>query len=189
MTKKLEIIAKFRAFAVDCRGSSLVEFGLILPVILFLLMAGIDVGRLALANLKIYNAAASMADLASRDKTLTAASLNDLFGAAAQIMQPFDIAADGTVIITGVSADVDNDPRIFWQSTGGGSLVAGSTVGAVVGDPAVLPAGIAMDAQETIIVAEVFYRFEPLFGIPISTTTITHSAFYRPRLGTLRAIE
>ncbi len=183
------MIQQIRALVADRRGSSLVEFGLLLPVIMFLFMAGIDVGRLALVNLKTYNAAASMADLTSRDRTLTVASLNDLFGAAGQIMRPFDIATNGTVILTGVSATVDDDPRIFWQSAGSGTLPAVSSIGTVVNDPAVLPAGITVDADETIIVAEVFYRLEPFFGVPISTTTVRHVAYYRPRLGTLQTID
>lgn len=189
MTKLSNIFARIRALASDRHGSALVEFGLLMPILLILLMAGVDVGRLALANLKTYNAAASMADLASRDETLTAASLNDLFGAAGQIMFPFDIANKGAVILTGVSADVDDDPRIFWQSTGSGSLPSTSSIGTTVGQPAVLPVGVGVDAQETIIVAEVFFQFEPFFGAPVGTTMIRHSAFYRPRLGTLREIE
>ena len=182
-------VERLRLFAADCHGVSAVEFGLALPVLLLLLMASADVGGLALANLKIYNAASSMADLVSRDKTIQTATLNDLYGAATQITNPLDLADNGKVIITSVSADTPDDPRIFWQSSGGGTLPATSEVGTTVGDPANLPADLQVEAQETIIVAEVFYRFKPLFGFLTSDTTIYHSAYYRPRLGTLRTIN
>ena len=183
------LVERLCCFARDCRGLSAVEFGLMLPVILGLFMGSFDVGRLALANLKIFNAASSMADLVARDKKITATTLADLFGAATQIANPFDLSAAGKVIITSVSADTDDDPRIFWQSSGAGTLAANSVVGSVVGAVANLPPDLEVEAQETIIVAEVFYQFVPYFGLLTSTTTVYHSAYYRPRLGTLRQIE
>ena len=181
------IIQRMIRFAADRRGNAIVEFGLILPLLTFVFMGGLDVGQLVVANLKVYNAASSMADLVARDKTISAATLTDLFGAASQVAQPFDLDTNGKVIITSVSADVDNDPRLFWQSEQG-SFSATSVVGTVIGDPATLPPTLQVDAQETIIVSEVFFHFEPIFGLLNTGTTIYHSAYYRPRLGTLREI-
>lgn len=182
------IIERMIRFAADHRGNSIVEFGLILPLLTVVFMGGMDVGQLVLANLKVYNAASSMADLVARDKTISSATLSDLFGAASQVAQPFDLNGNGKVIITSVSADTDNDPRLFWQSEQG-SFSAASTVGSVVGQSATLPSTLQVDAQETVIVSEVFYHFEPIFGLLNTGTTIYHSAYYRPRLGTLREIE
>lgn len=176
-------------FAADRRGNSMVEFGLIFPLLLIVFMGIIDIGQLLMANLKIYNAASSMADLVSRDEKISAATLTDLFGAASQVADPFDLAANGKVIITSVSADADNDPRIFWQETDAGAYAATSAVGSVVGNSATLPATLQVDDQETIIVSEVFFQFIPIFGLINTGTTISHVAYYRPRLGTLREIE
>ena len=64
--------------------------------------------------MKGYNAASSMMGLVARDKTISAAALTYLFGAASQVAKPLDLGANGKVTITSVSADTDNDPRIFW---------------------------------------------------------------------------
>ena len=84
-----------------------------MPMLVFAFMGTIDVGQLILANMKVYNAASSMADLVARDETISAATLTDLFDAATQVAKPLDLGANGKVIITSVSADTDNDPRIF----------------------------------------------------------------------------
>ena len=165
------------------------EFALILPMLVFAFMGSIDVGQLILANMKVYNAASSMADLVARDETISAATLTDLFGAATQVTKPLDLGAKGKVIITSVSADADDDPRIFWQSADAGAYAATSAVGSVIGATAILPPTLQVNDQETIIVSEVFYQFEPIFGLLQTSTTIYHSAYYRPRLGTLREIE
>jgi len=90
-----------------------VEFVLILPILVFAFMGTIDVGQLILANMKVYNAASSMADLVARDETISAATLTDFLSAATQVAKPLDLGANGKVIITSVSADTDNDLRIF----------------------------------------------------------------------------
>ena len=180
---------RVRRFAADNRGNSMLEFALILPVLSLAFMGGIDIGQLVVAHMKIYNAASSMADLVARDETISADTLDDLFGAASQVATPFDLGAKGKVIITSVSADTDNDPRIFWQAEDAGAYAATSVVGSIVGEPATLPASLQVDDQETIIVSEVFFQFEPIFGLVNTATTIYHSAYYRPRLGTLREIE
>lgn len=183
------IVRRLRLFAADKRGNSLVEFGLILPLLTFVFMGSFDIGQLVVAHMKIYNAASSMADLVARDETISTTTLTDLFGAASQVATPFNLGANGKVIITSVSADADDDPRIFWQAEDMGAYAAVSSVGSTIGEPAILPSTLQVDDQETIIVSEVFYQFEPIFGLVNTSSTIYHSAYYRPRLGTLREIE
>jgi hypothetical protein len=53
------------------------------------------------------------------------------------------------------------------QRVGSGSLTAASAIGAEV-DDAVLPDDLDIAAGETIIAAETFYAFEPLFSIGLT---------------------
>lgn len=172
----------------DRSGNSLLEFGLGLPVLMILLMGGIDIGRYSLASLKMYNAASSMADLASRDDTVSVAKINDLFSAVDHIVSPFDVATDGRVIITGVSADAPDTPEVFWQVETTGGLSATSEIGAP-GETATLPASLSIDTSETVIVAEVFYHFTPIFGLVMGDITMREMSYFRPRLGSLRTLE
>ena len=172
----------------DSRGTSAVDFALSVPILLFLLLSTVDVARFAFAHLKFFNAASALADLASRDETLSLARVNDLFSATQHIVQPFAFGPSGRVVLTGISANVDNDPRVFWQVAGGGTLVAGSAVGAP-GGRAALPPSITVRAQETVIVAEVFYAYRPIFALPLTDTLIRQTAYFRPRLGSLRTLQ
>jgi Flp pilus assembly protein TadG len=174
--------------AADTKGISTIEFALSVPVLLILLLATVDVSRFAFAHLKIFNAASSLADLASRDETLSAARISDLFGAAQHIVRPFEMGNDGRIILTGISADVANDPRVFWQVAGGGSMSATSQIGAT-GGPAALPPSLTIDVQETVIAAEVIYNYHPIFALPIADPVIRQTAYFRPRLGSLRTLE
>lgn len=181
--------SRFRSLIASRRGNAVLEFAFAVPVLALISLNTFELGRYALAHLKMYNAASSTADLASRDETLSSAQINDILSAAQHIVRPFDLTDDGTVIITGVSADVDNAPEVFWQYSGAGSLGATSEVGTTVGDPANIPSEVPIRAQETIIVAEVFYRYRPMFIDLIPETIIRSISYHRPRLGSLRTVN
>lgn len=179
------LLARFRN---DAGGAVMLEFALSLPVLIVLIFGTIDIGRLALAHLKMYNAASSLADLASRDETLSTDTVNDLFSAIEHIVRPYTMGPQGRVILTGVSADAPDDPRVFWQVSGAGTLGEASRIGSAGGE-ADLPGTMSIDDQETIIAAEVFYLFQPIFAMPLADTLIHQTAFFRPRLGSLRSLE
>lgn len=171
----------------DCRGALIVEFAAAMPVLGLLLLAGVEVGRLALVNQKLDRVATSMADLVAQAETLTAAELNSLFASTGHVAWPFDLANSGVVIVSSVS-DYSGSPRINWQRNGGGGLPAGSAIG-TQGGIADLPDGMIVRANETIIVAEVYFDFEPVFiGAIAPAQRLYHRAFFRPRLGTLTTL-
>ncbi len=169
------------------RGSVYVEVAFALPVLIFMVMSSIELGRYMLLNQKLQNAAMSVADLAGRDETLSAAQLDDMFNAANLVVAPFDFTANGLAIVTGVSAVVDDMPLVYWQRDGAGSLSVTSEIGAV-GDPATIDPGLPVRADETILVAEIFYDFEPFFGLIMGPVRVRHVSYVRPRLGTLQAL-
>jgi hypothetical protein len=77
---------------------------------------------------------------------------------------------------------------VFWQEEGAGDLSADSEVGAE-GDEATLPADLVLRDGETVIVAEVVFRYERWLLRVIPDTTLRRVAYYRPRLGTLRSLD
>lgn len=170
----------------DERGVSAVEFALVLPVLLLLSLGSVEVARFTLLGLKLQHAATTLADLASRDEVLTAATLDDLFNAAERIAAPFDLATDGVLIVTGVAAEDGSGPLVYWRRAAG-ALSAPSGIGAL-GGAADLPDTLAVDDGETVVAAEVFFTYRRwLLGV-IPDRTVRRQAFYRPRLGTLREL-
>lgn len=172
----------------DAGGSVLIELAFVLPVLIFLTLAGVEMGRYVLLNQKLESTATTIANLAARDKELSEDQLDDIFTAGNELVSPFHFAASGRVIVSSVSAETDDDPEVYWQRTGPGSITVASEIGAT-GGAATIPAELPIRANETIIVAEVFYEFTPLFDVILEPRSTYHVAFLRPRLGSLQTLQ
>ena len=168
----------------DERGISALEFALILPILVMFSAGTIEFGRLILLTQKLQNGAFIIADLAARDKTICEEDLDNIFLALDDLVAPFDVVERGRAIVTSVMGDEDAEPVIEWQHESAGALEAASTVGPV-GEVAELPDELSTQEGETIIVAEVFFAYEPLFGLNTEARTLHKLAYFKPRLGTL----
>lgn len=185
-------LARLARLLDDRRGVSAVEFALILPLLVLFSVGTIEVSRLILLTHKLQSAAFTLADLATRiegDADTRTESLRDIFLAINQVVKPFDFAGSGQSIITSVaSPTADDTPEVAWQCVGSGGIVAVSQVGESDHD-ATLPDGFDIDKGETIIAAEVFFDFQPLFGIGLlHERVIRRVAFFRPRLAELATL-
>lgn len=185
-------LARLARLLDDRRGVSAVEFALILPLLVLFSVGTIEVSRLILLTHKLQSAAFTLADLATRiegDADARTESLHDVFLAINQVVKPFDFAGSGQSIITSVaSPTADDTPEVAWQCIGSGGIVAVSQVGESDHD-ATLPDGLDIDKGETIIAAEVFFDFQPLFGIGLlPERVIRRAAFFKPRLAELATL-
>ena len=110
-----------------------------------------------------------------------------LLGFIDQVIRPFEFTTAGHAIVTSIGIDVDNDPVVNWQCGGAGALDVDSAIGSA-GDEAALPSDLSITAGETIIAAEVFFDYEPLFGVVLSPRVIRRVAYFKPRLGDLNSL-
>lgn len=171
----------------DRSGVSALEFALVLPILAVLAVGTIEFGRLILLTQKLQNSGFILADLAARDRTLSEAQIANIFLALGNVIQPFEFAHSGTAILSGVGATAPDETIINWQRAGAGSFAQPSQLGAP-GEAAALPEGLTMADGETIIVAEVFYDYRPIFGLTASPRVLRRAAYFKPRLGTLDSI-
>lgn len=173
----------------DDRGTVLVEFALLLPLLVLLLLASMEYFTLVLMTQKTQRVAATMADLvAQADDPLTGAQVDALFAAAGHVMEPFDHGVDGRAIVSGVVLN-GGAPVVAWQRSDTGALAVASGVGQP-GQRATLPAGLPLRAGETIVVAEAFQAFRPTLTVGIlPARVIAERAYYRPRLGQLTSLN
>ncbi len=172
----------------DTRGMIAVEVAIALSVLATLLLAGVEVTRFVMLNQKLERASATMADLVSQAEAVTEADLTNLFFATGFVVEPFDLAADGHVIVSSITKHTGTSAQINWQREfGAGSGT--STFGTEGGD-ATLPAGFILRDGESIVVSEAFFDFVPVFaGQILSDVTLDTRSVIRPRFSALNEIN
>lgn len=177
-------------FSGDRRGSLLAEVGVTLSLLVTLTLSGVEIAHYALLHQKMERVAASIGDLVAQAETLTEADITNIFAAAEYVAKPFDIPANGRVIVSSIGVSGGTPPQMYWQRTGGGTYVASSQIGTPGSGPFNLPAGFAIVSGDSVIVAEVIFRYTPWIapGV-VSATEIYHNAFFRPRFGMLNQVN
>jgi Flp pilus assembly protein TadG len=181
-----------RRLSSDKHGALIAEFAAAMPVLVLLLLGGVEVSRFALLNQRMDRLATVMGDLVAQAETLSESDLTQLFQATGHVAWPFDMATQGVVIISSISIPPPSTttPKITWQRRTGG-LVAGSQIGAqnaTLTPP--LSGNLTIAVGQTIIVSEVYYEFSPmLVGALVPAHRIYHRAFFRPRIGALTSLS
>lgn len=182
----MRIISLFRCLASDRRGNFTIEFALIMPMLLVLLVSGIEFTRYVLVNQKVERTSASLADLVAQSTVMSESGMDNLFEAAQYTMKPFDLESAGQLIVTSVEAD-NGPPRIRWQRSYGARSEA-SQFGRQ-GTVANLPKELVVRNGENVILCEAFFLYAPMIGQGlIAETTVRRFAAFRPRYGSLNVI-
>lgn len=174
----------------DRRGIAAVELALASPILLALFIGTTETAHFLNVHYQASQMASTVADAVARYDMVTANDISGILSASSAVMGVDDFDAKGYVILTSVSkAKATDAPTITWQCKGGGTATMASKVGATKGAAATLPGSLAMDADDNVIVAEVFYGYSTLFDyIPIADTTVYKNAVFRPRLGALTTV-
>lgn len=173
------------------QGIALMEFALVLPFLLLLMLGGIELTRFMLISQKVDKASYALADItnqyppATKDRTpgeISVAQMNDVvFEQFKMLMEPYDVSGHGSVTITSVVKEA-GEARIKWQVSGGGDYSGTGTESALSGmnpstvnssgpslknrivtaDASISTGIAAMDEGENMIVSEIYYFYKPL---------------------------
>jgi hypothetical protein len=176
-----------RRFWRNDRGNFLVELAFAMPVMMALVLTGVEFTRYLLINQKLERTSATIADLVSQSHGMSEGEMASLFSATDMIMEPFNLSADGAVVVSSIGTNSSAPARINWQRAyGGGS--GGSEFGNQ-GDVADLPTGLVVREGETMVAAEAFYDYEPIiFQDILESRTLYRWAVFRPRFSALNDI-
>jgi len=168
------------------KGVAAIEFALTLPIWVAMLLGASDGTYCLLVNEKADRIAYSVTDIVSQYQTITIANLKDIVLAAGQLMEPFAFGTNGVVIVTSVFQPATGSPIVEWQYSGGGSLTKTSKIG-TTGGAAALPNGLTLNANDNVIISEVFYNFTPIFinADAFNAGLVYRVAMYKPRLSPL----
>lgn len=182
------MIKRLQGLGHDCRGGIMLEFAFAMPVIIGLVLGGVEFARFALVNQKMERVTTFVGDFVARAEALDEADFDDYFAAAEQLSVPFDVFDGGNIVVTSVTGE-STGPEVLWQQVGAGSVLQASHVGAP-GDAAVLPDGFTVDEGEGLVVTEVWFDFEPiLLPLLIPDRRLYFQAIYRPRRTAILAMQ
>ncbi len=170
-TRPLKLLA-------DRRGVAAVEFALIVPVVVFVLIAFIEVSARARASEGADRFAKNVADLITREASITTESLRSIRDIAPLMITPSGDAKSLTLDVTSIGFEKNNNaPVIRWRRTSNGALD--------------LPLEKAKDlgsSQSGLIRVGVSYPAKtPFGGLFGGAGRIERHAFMRPRA--IREIE
>ncbi|MGA0597462.1 TadE/TadG family type IV pilus assembly protein [Enterovirga sp. CN4-39] len=157
---------KAEALRRSVAGVAAVEFALVLPVMVAMLLGMSEVTLGVNIDRKLTLLSRSLADLTSRPKSLTPAKLDEFFKAASVIMQPFDAAQMKMTVtsmkVTKVGSNFNG--TVDWScARGSGAATKPKNVNYPV------PSGFQTDGSYYILV-DVSLPYTPMFGKAISGT-------------------
>ena len=144
-------------------GNVAVEFALAVPVILLMMLGSAEMARFVILHQKMDRVATTMSDLVSRAETITESQIDDIFTAADQVAEPFDLGGLGVVIVSSVT-----------NTDGSGPVIAGSAAAAGSIRPSAISASRA--TRPTCRTASRFARARPRSSPRCSTTSHRSSA-------------
>lgn len=184
------------------RGSVALEAALLFPLAVLVLVGFSELYFYVRAVAIVERVTSATADMVAKRATLNdcvwtndSAHLGTHLLAAETMAEPLTLAANGMVIMTGVT-DPGAGPTIAWQRrsaywlTGVAATVGGEGQSPVL--PGALTVKVAAGSQaDTLVVAELFYRYRPFAGVRTllpdlpGEVTIQRRAFARSRWGTI----
>jgi Flp pilus assembly protein TadG len=140
----------------DQRGTSAIEFALIVPAVLLMYVGTAEIGNLLTVERRVETIASTAADLTAQVKQVSNADLADIIAASTSILTPYP-TTPLKVVLSSVVADQNNNTKVDWSYASNGSAHA-------VDMSYVLPPGTT-EAYSSVIVVEVTYAFTPLLAL------------------------
>lgn len=181
-----------RRFRRDRRGVAALEFALILPILVLLALGCFEVPRYVMLWQRMERTASGVSDLvAQADEPLTQDQMTDIFSSAKLLMQPYDVIANGSIVVTSINNPTGGVTNVSWRVACGTGDNNGK-MGAVSAQPpaaqtappsANFPTSLLPIAKDNeVLVTEVYFTFTPVFrNFIYSGSTLYANAFTRPR--------
>jgi Flp pilus assembly protein TadG len=175
--------AVVRRFCVSTRALAAVEFALIIPMLLLLLLGSIDAGRAMAIYVKVRSASYTLDAVTNQYTTIHDSDMQQILGAAAVILSPYPTSPI-SVVVSQVSLDDSGNGTVSWSDALNGTARA-------VNSAVTIPASLASSKPPNnacnsypcyFILGEVAYRYTPMFGYFITgPITLSDSLFVTPR--------
>ena len=157
-------------------GMAAVEFSLILPILVVLWIAGVEITQGLSVDRRLNNLSSSIGDLVSRSKAVTYGDVDRIFDIAPGALFPY--ATTGlTMRVTAVTIDGSQNATATWSRAE--NTTAYSTNQNM---NSLVPLSLRV-ANTQVIMAEATFPYKPAVGYLITgTKTLSDRVFFVPRL-------
>jgi Flp pilus assembly protein TadG len=173
--------ARFAAFTRDDHGVSAVEFALIVPVILILLIGMVDINEALTVYRKMRQISSTVTDLVAQRSEVTPAEITMTLAGSASLLAPYD-TTDLDIVLSVVNVEQAGQ-TVAWSRA---YQANAETAGALPGFP--VPAALAENGIQVVAV-RVDYTFDTLFSSLVagilgrSGYVMQDTMYERPRVG------
>lgn len=164
----------------DSKGVAAVEFGLLAPVLLIMLLGTIELSRAISIDRKFGLVTSTIADLVAREQTLRAADITAMYDIVDHLMKPWDSSVLKLSIIPVKANPANrNDTRVYAGTANRPTLHGAAQLSKCSTYPLTTD---MLSSGASVIVVETSYAFKPLFiGSIIGSSTWTDKAMLTPR--------
>jgi len=173
----LILASKIRQIRNDNEGVAAIEFALILPILVILLLGTFEIGQALTVDRRVTQAASSSADLVAQNDMIDDDGLDTVMDLADSILAPYDPNLLDIDVIS-VNSDVDGNTTVGWSySKSGGEPFAEGAAYPMTGDLANL-----VSPNSSIIIAKTTYTYTSVIGTFFTDGIELEETFYlRPR--------
>lgn len=190
------MIATLRRLARDVRGLAMLEFGLVAPVLLMLVLGGLELAHYAMAHMRVNQIAMTVADNAGRVPTgVDEANIYEVFAGAQVMGDSIDFKKHGRIVLSSLQdnelKDSDSGQMINWQRCYGdlkvdpsyGKEGKGKTDASLKDGMGPTGRKIISAKGTAVMVVEVSYDYQPLIdsGYMMVNKSIRHETAFNVR--------
>lgn len=167
------VFTRLKGFRQANAGLAALEFALLAPMMVFLLLGSVDLLNMLDTNRRLENATVSLADVVARDTEVSNDEINGIWAALDVLMVPGD-ATNVDVRLSSVSVQTATRAVVVW-SEGRGMAARGAN------SQVDLPAAMMIPGTSLIMTESEQGYTTPLGILTPSSVTLRHQAFRRSR--------
>ncbi len=166
--------ARLAAFGGEERGVAALEFAMLLPLMIALLLGCAELSQAIAIDRKLSITTRVISDLVAQVQEVKDSDMSNILAAASAVAAPYP-TANLSLKISSVKIDGNKRATIAWSE-------GLNTTPHVKGDVVTVPSGLLI-ANTSVIWAEATYNYTPMIGYVITGTLPLHDQIYmRPRL-------
>lgn len=165
-----------RRLAADQRGTALIEFAFVLPVLILLFVGGYHLSDAMACKRRVTIMARAIGDLTSQYRTLSGNELDTVMSASTQIMAPYS-STPAQVRVTQFTFESTAVVRVDWSR---GRNTGSYATGRYLADSPIIPVAMRQPNM-TFIFTQTWYTYDSGLSTYMTATSFSQNFWLLPR--------